>query len=841
MTDIATVLLLTVGLERDKFMNKKILALAVAGAIGFSPVASAGYYELVLKQTDQAKAVQMTNKMINTYSRALNAHTKAMATYTRLGKTAKVAYHAKKAEEFSTKLARYEDLLTIIVPQEVNTIKQTESVITVEENNNDEQAKHETTTKNEQEGQSTNSSQDTNTTDTKSTTEAVNEVTTKTVTETSTTQVETTTVTEQQEQVTTVEENPTITQTTEEEVVTESEANSTVVESAEENNPLTASSFQTAEFESAGPLRTINADVAYSRGYTGKGSTVVIIDSGANVNHIDLDDNIIGTKNFIDGSTDVADNYGHGTHVAGIVAAEKNDTGMHGVAYNAKLLIAKVSDNWASGGNKRQVNAIKWGRDNGAVVANISSATTRFDRNWQNSLVKIEDGSYYSNHYYYGVNGYNGVKNEAQNFKDALGDDMVLVRAAGNGPLDYAAGTNQIATATDDNGNLILDGQVLIVGNWNGRGVRGVKAGNVCTTYIEGECKDAAKISDFYILAPGTWNSTIGDNNYQGMSGTSMAAPAVSGAIAILHEMWPHMKGKNLVKLVLNTANKDLPGYQEHVHGQGLLDLNAATQPQGTTGIPTTGRTDGGVTQLTGVVAGSTAGAEELASVMVLDGYERDYYVDLSKAVFVDTRTTNVAKSTGVVNFFDGYGRTDQRLSTVYQISDTVSVQPGFTYEEGTYLGNTQSGVYGNLESSTTTYANFNYNKQIQDLTVFGQFGVGLTNANFDTTNTMLVNADNILSTTWTFGAEYNGFGTALSQPIMIESANMTYDVPTARTLDGAVITERKTVNFKGERELDFSVYYKYNVNNVEIKTYAEQRMGPIDQVNAGISANFKF
>jgi subtilisin family serine protease len=821
-------------------VNKKVLAIAVAGALSVSNIAQAGYYEIALNHKDQAVAEQMANKMINTYSKATTAHAKAIATYTRLGRTNKIAYHEKQLAKYSAELERYENLLLIIRTENVNTITEAESVTTVEDNNNDEQTKYETTAKNNTENQTAVSGQNTDTTE--KNTEAVNEVTAQTVTGTSTTQVETTTtVTEQKEQEVTVEENPTTIQATEEKTVAEQETNTIVVESEQTDETLTpALSFQTQEFSSATSLGTINADVAYSRGYTGKGSTVVVIDSGANVNHIDLDNNIVGTKNFINGSTDVTDNLGHGTHVAGIIAAEKNDTGMHGVAYNAKLLIAKVSDNWASGGNKRQIDAIKWGRENGAVVANISSATTRFDKNWENSLVKIEDGSYYSNHYYYSVNGYSGVKNQAQAFKDALGDDMVLVRAAGNGNLDYAAGTNQIATATDDNGNLILDGQVLIVGNWTGKFVRGVKAGNVCTTYVNGKCKDAAKVSDFYILAPGYWNSTY-DNDYRTMSGTSMAAPAVSGAIAILHEMWPHMKGKHLVELVLRTANKDLPDYQEHVHGQGLLDLDAATQPQGATGIPTTGRTDGGITQLTGVVAGSTAGAEELASVMVLDGYERDYYVDLSNAVFVDTRTTSVASNTGIVNFFNGYGRTDQRLSTVYQITDTFSVQPGFTHEEGTYLGNTQSGVYGNLESSTTTYANFNYNKQIEDVTLFGQFGVGLTNANFDTTNTMLVNADNIISTTWTLGAEYEGFGTALSQPIMIESANMTYDVPTARTLDGAVITERKTVNFKGERELDFSVYYKYNVNNIEIKTYAEQRMGPIDEVNAGISAAFKF
>jgi hypothetical protein len=53
-------------------------------------------------------------------------------------------------------------------------------------------------------------------------------------------------------------------------------------------------------------------------------------------------------------------------------------------------------------------------------------------------------------------------------------------------------------------------------------------------------------------------------------SGTSQAAPHVTGAFGVLNQMWPYMKGDNLVRLVLNTANKDLPGYNVNVHGQGL-------------------------------------------------------------------------------------------------------------------------------------------------------------------------------------------------------------------------------------------------------------------------------
>ena len=76
-----------------------------------------------------------------------------------------------------------------------------------------------------------------------------------------------------------------------------------------------------------------------------------------------------------------------------------------------------------------------------------------------------------------------------------------------------------------------------------------------------GVCIDAAQIKDYYIMANGTAiTSTAENGGYVTMSGTSMAAPVVTGAIAVLHQMWPHMKGKQLEQLVLVTGNKVIAG-----------------------------------------------------------------------------------------------------------------------------------------------------------------------------------------------------------------------------------------------------------------------------------------
>ena len=61
------------------------------------------------------------------------------------------------------------------------------------------------------------------------------------------------------------------------------------------------------------------------------------------------------------------------------------------------------------------------------------------------------------------------------------------------------------------------------------------------------------------------------------MTGTSMAAPLVASAAALLRQMWPHLSGRQLAALLLETADRDIPGYAEHIHGQGLLDMERAS------------------------------------------------------------------------------------------------------------------------------------------------------------------------------------------------------------------------------------------------------------------------
>ena len=604
-----------------------------------------------------------------------------------------------------------------------------------------------------------------------------------------------------------------------------------------------ASHYQTDEFAyiSNKQLSVSNFDVAYSRGWTGKDSTIVIADTGAYTGHADLDSNIKHTNDFT--GSGIATSSNHGTHVAGIAGAEKNGAGMHGAAFDADLAIAKVS----SGNSYSFSNAIKaaqWGKTIGSVAINVS-AEVNYDTGFRNSIVKQATGVYYSTHWYYGENGYNGAVNEAVKWKTALGDEQVLVKAAGNAGWDYSAGMNQMATATDANGNLILDGQMIVVGNYDKNNDKlnssSNKAGTVCATYTNGVCIDAAQIKDYYIMANGTAiTSTAENGGYVTMSGTSMAAPVVTGSIAVLHQMWPFMKGKHLVQLVLVTGNKDIAGYNENVHGQGLLDMDTATRPVGATGLPTTGRTNGGVSAVAGganVQGVAASQMQALTSVMVLDSFERDFYIDLGDMTQdVDTRTASVAEQMGAINYFAGYMNKDQHAAVPFAVTENSNVEIGFGNSTGHYLGNSFSGTLGTTTDSNTVYANYNY----RNGGFYAQAGLGYTSVNFDTNNSMMVSAENVVSTTATAGYEFapaegHTLGFAVSQPVTVESAKFTYNVPTSRTLDGSVNTKLQTVDFRNaDREIDLGTYYKFDITQTGIKE--------VDSVTSmlGIQGNVK-
>jgi subtilisin len=128
------------------------------------------------------------------------------------------------------------------------------------------------------------------------------------------------------------------------------------------------------ELSNAWGVAHIQSGEAHARGDTGAGVKVAVIDTGIDYNHPDISQNYVGGWNFVNDDADPMDDYGHGTFVAGIVAAAYNGVGVVGVAPDVELYALKVLDNTGFGWWSDVIAALQWAVDHGIQVTNNSYA-----------------------------------------------------------------------------------------------------------------------------------------------------------------------------------------------------------------------------------------------------------------------------------------------------------------------------------------------------------------------------------------------------------------------------------------------------------------------------------
>lgn len=135
---------------------------------------------------------------------------------------------------------------------------------------------------------------------------------------------------------------------------------------------LIANQFQNQEnfavqVNNSGPY--IGTSVPYSYGYDGSGIIISVIDTGIDLNHPDLEGQIIGGYDFVDNDEMPEDTNGHGTQVTGIIAANGN---LKGIAPNSKILVYKVSEDGESVPTSMIIKAIEKSIEDDADIINIS-------------------------------------------------------------------------------------------------------------------------------------------------------------------------------------------------------------------------------------------------------------------------------------------------------------------------------------------------------------------------------------------------------------------------------------------------------------------------------------
>ena len=672
--------------------------------------------------------------------------------------------------------------------------------------------------------------------------------------------------------------------------------------SADLSAQTTTAYWDTTEYYKSRTLQSINADTAYARGFTGKGSTIAILDSGIDTKNVDFQNGKITLSKDFTG-TSIADNLGHGTHVAGIAAANRNGLGVEGVAFDANLMIGKITDNGFIT-LPTMLSALSWASANNATVANLSASIAQTSNL---NAVLIAPGIYSTS---LSNTGQLPAGLNAQQWASALTGQTVLVMAAGNDGARVPGAQASLATATDAKGNLILGGRMIIVGSWNEQinklDTFSNQAGSLCAVVYAGKCQDKYSVSQFYIVAPGnaitsTVPTTVNASGLYSMSGTSMATPAVSGAIAILHQQWPQLTGAALANLVLTTANKNIPGFDttlakqnlpDPVLGQGLLDLNKATQPTGGLALMTAGNVvTGGKTSVASAALVTTSGSAstgKISNVMLVDGIGRDYYTPGQNLTAVGSTgvgfnvkqtampytsrnnysqlnnyTDHVASRVGdfEMSFYIDNSMGNPNLAPVMtEISyykalgnTTAKFTAGSFTESNSWLGNSLAG-YGTAQyanSSQTTFAGVGVEHKLDQTTqVYATAMTGITNTG--ASNSLITNVGPIMSWTWNLGIEHqltekHALGVMAYQPPTVYSAQANGNIPVGLDANYNVVTAGSVDLSATNPEYRFGGYYKLKEKSgTTVMAFLENRQnfqgvsGATANV-AGVLANVRF
>src|SRR5256714_286337 len=300
-----------------------------------------------------------------------------------------------------------------------------------------------------------------------------------------------------------------------------------------------------ADFAKQWSLAKIGAPEAWAH-TTGQGVRVGIVDTGVDLTHEDLAGRVVESISCVGANGDQAkcngsaqDDMGHGTHVAGIIAADKdNGLGIAGVAPDAQLVVAKALSA-AGSGTEEDINAgIKWVVDHGAKVVNLSLGDPNFvftslmgtgmrdgiEYAWQHGAVPVVAA---------GNTNLLGLGLGSSNYGDL---DAIIVGATG--PDDTVSSYS--------------------------RPIGSAKSGILAP----GGAGDGNPDHDIW----STFWEKGKTNDYKALAGTSMATPRVVGAVALL--LAEGLTPQQAVERLINTSDSKVACD----NCKGRLDLAKATQ-----------------------------------------------------------------------------------------------------------------------------------------------------------------------------------------------------------------------------------------------------------------------
>lgn len=260
---------------------------------------------------------------------------------------------------------------------------------------------------------------------------------------------------------------------------------------------------------------------------TGTGRKVAVVDTGVDTAHPDLTGNLLPGASFVAGSSAATDGNGHGTHIAGIIGAKRNNSiGIAGMMPTTKVVPVKVLDANGTGTVANVVNGIVWAAGQNVDAINLSL----------------------------GMLGHDDVLHTAVQYANNRG--VLVVVAGGNertegSPIEYPAAYNEVLAVSATNW---LDGIAWFSNSNN---------------YIDVAAPGDEVISTIPV-------SPYNSNSYDYKSGTSMAAPHVAALAAGLRQLKPDLTVGQLKTIITTTATDKGAAGIDNDYGHGFINPGAA-------------------------------------------------------------------------------------------------------------------------------------------------------------------------------------------------------------------------------------------------------------------------
>ena len=600
---------------------------------------------------------------------------------------------------------------------------------------------------------------------------------------------------------------------------------------------------QAAERTRTLSIRMINADAAYDRGWTGAGVTIGFYEYAIDSSHPELNGKVVdnpydeiepGSYSNVVQTLEQAIQHAQG--VAGVAIAKRNKIGMHGVAYDSKIEFVsfqnetfnrEIEDQYAAWLFSEEVE----GSDARAINYLNSRVPIAFSANpgnsvWSDSTPEEAERI---------LNNRSWLSALRQTSTSAA-NRTVWVYGAGNESKPYPIGAGYFPVHFPE-----LRGHVIAAVALDSDGV------------IADYSNHCGAASTFCIAAPGRHYAPSGLNGYVTVQGTSLAAPTVAGSLAILKQAFPSLGNDELVTRLFATANKTGIYEVASIYGQGLVDLDVATQPVGQGQIPIGNSVTGksapmSLTTVQTAVPTGNAFAQGFAGrrVMILDELNTPFYVpfeafvstasttsqtsiktrDLMNRLVHGTSQTNVNASPwlSIVGQPLAYRDSESKTESWYSAGTrdsfgfasrqplrkngnaTISFTTGAMIEPQSLLGSTSHGAFGTM-SAGTFLSGIEAERPCGTWSckAAGSLGVSLMRA----TGGLIQSSTPTLASSFSVQAlkvtpEYDLY-VELSQPLRVESGSVDIAYPSARTPDRKILNESFRASLSPDgRQIDF-------------------------------------